>query len=180
MDHTATYTPPTDAADAYATVAGLIRHQANKFATRYGVNRDDAGADANYHFLMGHRAWLATDDHPRPYHIHIRLWVWYGLLDTARTAARRHALAPIVAMGDHVGGLVDNGFDATGFADQLGDDARTVLALVLDAPPEVAQVAAAKGGEGRNIRSTIRQWLADAGWAADRINESFSEIARAL
>jgi len=38
----------------------------------------------------------------------------------------------------------------------------------------------AKGDQPRNYRSSIRQYLAELGWTAARVAESFNEIRHAL
>jgi hypothetical protein len=50
----------------------------------------------------------------------------------------------------------------------------------VETPAELEQVYRAKGGEARNLRSSIRQYLIEMGWTAARIAESFIEVRRAL
>jgi DNA-directed RNA polymerase specialized sigma24 family protein len=64
--------------------------------------------------------------------------------------------------------------------DELGDDARTVVKLVVETPAELAAVVQGKGDQPRNYRSSVRNYLAELGWTAVRVAESFNEIRHAL
>lgn len=65
-------------------------------------------------------------------------------------------------------------------SDELSDDAQTVMMLVLDTPSDVAKVIVGKGGQPRNFRSTIRDYLRGLGWSTLRVKESYAEMKRVL
>ncbi len=170
---------------AYGEVAEVIRKTAHAFWRRYGGNLDDIMADANTAFMMGHRDNLQRSL-PDPFHVQVRRWVWYGLFDEYRVRCRRHARCPqergadITAHPDPY--AADTGaFCMAALCEGLSADGALCVRLVLEPPPAIADVATAKGGEARNIRSTVRAYLLqEYGWQRDRVNDAFSEVREAL
>ncbi len=59
-------------------------------------------------------------------------------------------------------------------------DAFVVTKLALDPPTVIQQEISRKGGSPRNIRSSIRRYLMDLGWSAQRVADSYSQIADIL
>lgn len=181
-----TATPPTDAGTAYETVRPLIFDQIYKFKARFGGDLDELEGEANLAFMKGHTQYIGgTRPNGKPienaYHVEIRRWVWFELFDAMRQRVdQKRRYGTPEAVGDLAYTFEDTCFDAVAFARHLDDDARTVLQLVLDPPICVVVKAERKGGEPRNIRSTVRAWLRSAGWHAARINDAFEEIRSAL
>jgi len=177
-------TPPTNADEAYKLVKNLIFHQVHKFRNQYGGEFDELVGEANEAFVRGHQQFCrGTSPTGRvieaDYGTEIRRWVWYTLFDKMRTRVRRQNHTPMEA-------ICDRDFAApatthnTEWAEELSDDARYAVELVLHPPEAIEATAEAKGGEPRNYRSTVRQYLRTQGWAVARVNEAFSEIKGAL
>lgn len=172
------------AGEAYTAVEEVVRRTAYAFWRRYGGNLDDIMADANYAFMMGHRDNLSRKL-PDPFHVQVRRWVWYELFDDYRQRCRRAAKCP-PARGVDVAATPDpyaadtGAFCMAALCEGLTADGVFCVRLVLEPPAEVAAVATAKGGEARNIRSTVRAHLIGLGWPRERINEAFEEVRSAL
>ncbi len=170
----------------YEEVRALIFKQVYRFASQYGGDVDDLAGEAHVHFMRGDRQFAKGEtatgiEIKQPYHVVIKNHVWYGLFDTMRTRARRHSKAAMVQAGPRDGRIADtHTFDARVLAIDSSDDARVVLGLVLDPPTEVQREAQAKGGEPRNVRSTVRSYLRAKGWTPERINATFEEIRKEL
>lgn len=170
----------------YEEVRALIFKQVYRFASQYGGDVDDLAGEAHIHFMRGDQQFEKGETATgrpieQPYHVVIKNHVWYGLFDTMRTRARRHSKAAMVQAGETDVTIADtNTFDSRVLAIDSSDDARTVLGLVLEPPTELQREAQAKGGEPRNVRSSVRNYLRGKGWAAARINTAFEEIRREL
>jgi hypothetical protein len=181
-----TATDTLDEAACYEEVRDLVYHQANKFHAIFGGDFDEIESGANMAWLKGHRQFAGG---MRPsgevldtaYHIEIRRWVWFELFDAMRTRAARATRGVLPeACGEAAYDFADTSFDDDLFARELGDDAAYVLRTVLEPPLCVMVKSQRKGGEPRNLRSTVRAWLRDCGWGTARINEAFEEIREEL
>lgn len=185
----ATMTPPetpTDPGEAYELVRGLIFDQVNKFQNRYGGDIDDLVGEAHLAFVQGHQEFitgktLTGRDIKAPFATSIRRWVWYELFDAMRTRVRRSKIVqmtPIEEGQDFEAPAP--GFKVAALAEGLSEDARYVMSLVLDPPPQIEKTAEAKGGEPRNYRSTVKQFLTAEKWRSARIDAAFDEVKKAL
>jgi hypothetical protein len=64
---------------------------------------------------------------------------------------------------------------------EIGDDAQTIVRLLLQTPEEVRAYVLFYGEHTNgNIRRGLKEYLTDSGWAKKRIGETFREIAEAL
>ena len=173
----------TAAAASYTDSEPIIVGCVRAFAARYhGTRAEDLRADANLIFLRAWSAWQTHEVKPTTWPTFLRKWVWNNLLDAHRTTARRAARHTQTG-GDAVLALsapAEVGSYAEKLAEDLSADAAAVLALSIDPPATVAAEAHAKGGEGRNLRSSLRGYLLAIGWTAARVAESFSEIKKAM
>jgi hypothetical protein len=63
----------------------------------------------------------------------------------------------------------------------MTEDAKTVIALVLDSPADLIAVAEGRGGHYYNWRAAVRVWLHEnKGWAWKRVGEAFDEVSEVL
>jgi len=178
-------TPTTTIDERYEEVRALIYSQVNKFARQYGGDVDDLEGEAHGPFMQGDPRYATgktATGKPieQPYHVVIKNHVWYGLFDAMRTRVRRHNMAAMQQAGETDVTLADREFNTNIMAIDSSDDARLVLGLVLDPPAELHREAQAKGGEPRNVRSTVRAYLTRQGWTPERINATFEEIRKEL
>ena len=71
-------------------------------------------------------------------------------------------------------------FSFEDFTEEMSEDAKTVIRLAIDTPAELAEVAFGKGGDPRNWRSTIRDFLCSMGWSYERVSRTFEEVRGSL
>ena len=176
---TLTTTQRQAAADTYTDNQQAIQHTAEQFARRYNLHAEDCVADANSHFLRAWQKWEALEAKPCGWDAYLRNWIWNGLLDTHRTTFRRAAKHTSPEALDTVAAVEPEPY-VEDLLQQLSADGCTVLQLSLNPPGPVHTAAQAKGGEGRNYRSSLRAYLQGIGWTAARITESFAEIRQAM
>lgn len=165
----ATMNPET----AWPELEPVVRRTVGAFVRRYGGRFDDLLADASLYYMRAFETYVDG-----PFEPHLRRWVWYGLFDEYRTQLRR-AVAHRAVGGEVVDALVDT-MRCYDWTADLSEDATTALRLVLDTPADLLAVATGKGGQPRNWRSSLRDYLGRLGWTAARITDSFSEIQDAL
>jgi DNA-directed RNA polymerase specialized sigma24 family protein len=177
-----TTTQQQAAGDSYTDNQQAIRNTAEQFARRYNLHGDDCIADASLHFLQAWTAWEGMGIKPCKWGTFLRNYIWNGLLDTYRIQARRAAKLPRVSEStlQQVAAPEEGEPYAEEVMGTLSADGQTVLELSLNPPGVVEQQAQARGGEGRNYRSVLRQYLHGIGWTAARVTESFREIKQAM
>lgn len=183
------------AEDTYDEVRDLIYHTVWGIVRKHGGDFDDFLSEANEVFLTSY----ANFDGSCPFTNWLRQNIVYRLIDCVRGRCNeRSRLRP--EPNDSVDGVPvwslsgtersDSAVDSvpdthstwriTELLEELGDDARTVISLVVETPSELNSIIQAKGDQPRNYRSSIRQYLAELGWTAARVAESFNEIRHAL
>lgn len=150
-----------------------IRSVCSRFARRYGGHVDDYIADAGALLMRAHAEHKPEED----WDSHLYRWIWFPLLDARRVELRRlskrEAIDPdTVPTGE--------GFDLNALLEDCSADAAHVLGLVFCPPAKLAREIKGKGGEPRNVRSSIRAWLDANGWDKDRVADAFAEIKAAL
>lgn len=164
------------AEETYADSLPVIEKTVGAFCRAYGGDYDELRANADTIFM---EAFHRYDD-SKPWHTWLNEWIWFELFDAMRVAARRAARAPMIG-GEAVDALTyGTDFDMELFMEGLGADAVTVIKLTFDTPTDLAEAVERKGGEPRNLRSTLREYLKGLGWTARRVRESFAEIKEAL
>ena len=185
----ATMTPettPKDAGEAYSLVKNLIFDQVHKFHQQFGGDFDDLVGEAHEAFLLTHNQYLTGKAnsgrvYTNPFATEVRYEVWCILFDKMRTHTRRQAAHPFccIAEGQDFASH-EYEFKLEQFTEELSEDARFTVELLLNPPEEIEAVAIAKGGEPRNYRSTVRDWLQRHGWGVGRIDTAFNEVKGAL
>jgi len=169
----------------YEDVSKMIYSQVHKFARRYGGDVEDLIGEAHLAYARGHKAYMDGGEKLQsrvPYHTVIRRWVWYEMFDAMRVRVKRGKNVKVGLMGD-----TDKDYEARSttfnkdeFYDGLTEDAATVARLVLEPPAEIEKTVVAKGGDPRNYKSTVRSYLADAGWSNARVSAAFEELAEVV
>lgn len=184
MHAATTLIPETILADptaGYNLVRDLIFFQVHSFRRQYGGVVEDLISEANLAFVKSHNQFIsgktpAGEKITDSYATVINRSVWYRLFDSMRLRVRRDHLAKMVPIENAVGVADEKGFDIL----DLSPDARYVVALILDPPDHIISKAQNKGGENRNYRSAIREFLQDQKWNSTKIDQSFDEIRHAL
>lgn len=195
MTATTTLTPAAQAiaSETYEEVKRLIYHTVWSVVRQYGGDFDELMSEANVAFLDAYESF----DGSSSFSSWLRLNVWGKCVDAVRNRLdeqRRYKRVkddtrsgiPVQFTADSDGlaeGIPDrscSGWKIGGMFEELTEDAALVVKLTLETPAELEAVVRAKGGQPRNLRSSIRNYLAEMGWTACRIAESFNEVRRVL
>jgi RNA polymerase sigma factor (sigma-70 family) len=162
----------TPVEETYADVKKLIYHIVNDFRAKHGGDSEELLAEANIGFMKAYQHF----DHERGAKFSTFMhWVIWNHLLSFSTKSKLP-----VACADSVVDARPSPFLLWEFAEGLTEDAATVLDLVFSSPAELTAIAEGKGNQGRNWRSSIRDYLIQKGWGTNRILECFSEITAAL
>ncbi len=172
-------------AGVYEDVRVCIDNTVGAFCHRYGGHLPDQRADADTIFMRAMAAYEKEYPEEVPTTLFMegwmKRWVWYELLDIRRRELSRASKRSHVVDGlEMVPELSRSRFCLTDFMEELSEDAALVIQLTLDTPFSLAEVAHAKGGQPRNFRSSLRDYLREMSWSVGRINEAFEEIKKAL
>lgn len=170
-------TTPIDPGIGYRLVRDLIFFQVHAFKRQFGGVVDELISEANLAFVKTHNQYITgktptgkrfTDD----YATEISRSVWYRLFDSMRRRVRREHLCKMAPLETAVNVIDERNLNIF----DLSVDARFVVALILDPPDSIITRAEIKGGEYRNYRSVVREYLKERNWAKSRIEQSFNEI----
>lgn len=167
--------------EAYTACKATIHKAIHSFLRSHPGNFEDLELIANERFVVAYRKF--DTDRGTNFLAYLYRYVIGGLLEEWRRPWRRiaHTYTLSSALMDSIMETPPkSGFDVTDFALGLGQDAKIVAKMILDSPAEIAALAELKGGEARNYRSTIKDYLRGIGWGAARIAESFAEIKIAM
>lgn len=184
-------TAPDCPDEGFALVQGLVYDQVYRFHAQHGGDLADLKSDAGWLFVSAHQQYKSgkkANGEPITcsYATKVRQWVWYGLFDAMRNRINRERIRPTDSMYRADGSVVEVPsperpvFDPVEFSQELSDDARYAMDLALNPPKDLEAVVAGKGGEPRNVRSSVREWLLAHGWPKARVVDAFAEIKKAL
>lgn len=168
-------------AETYADYEKLIYATVKRFMDRYGGDFQEMLCEANYAFMKAFYAW----DAGRAKFSTLLVWcIWNALKTLRNNKIKDETRCPvhIDAENDDGKSLAGNLQDVTfeyNF-ENLTSDARDVMNLILNAPDDLFDAVIAKGGQPRNWRSTLREYLEDMGWTRRRIMQSFIELRSAV
>lgn len=166
--------------DTYDDVRKLIYDIAHAFVRRYGGDFNEYVSEGNFVYMKAYESW--RPDGGANFTTYLWGCVWHALLDLQKRRIRRERFCPwsLDQTGEDetrvnaatVPARQERVFSTEGFT----TDAKIVIDLVLEAPAELLTMVTEKGGEIRNWRSSLREYLREMGWTANRIAESFKEI----
>lgn len=159
----------------YKDTENLITYTCWKFHKSHGGDFEELKAEANKLFL---KAYSNFDYTKSSFGTWLYYIIWRGLLSWSAKESRQTQYYKNTVDVD-VPDKTSN-WSLSDFMEELTSDARIVAMLAIDTPKEIIDIVEAKGGEIRNIRSTIRQYLVTMGWGSKRITESFNEIRTCL
>jgi len=164
------------AEETYIEVKPVILSAVRDICNRFGGNFDDVLSDANSAFLEAYESW-------EPEQSSFTSWLRHRIFSTAvnnlRQRCREQGRRERVEDSD-IPERNQPAWNVRQVLEELTEDAALVVRLVVETPAELEAVVQAKGGQPRNLRSSLRQYLADAGWTACRIAESFNEVRKVL
>jgi hypothetical protein len=154
--------------DVYEDVRDDVTRVAGAFARSRGLDFDEVRQEAGLAFVEAYGRYQTRGGKARgTFGRYAVFYVRKRLLTNARTQARRERLLGVRLPMAELPPTRQDGLKAV--FEGLGHDARTVVDLALGAD-----------GRPRSVRAFVRRRLADMGWAAARVAESFEEVRRAL
>lgn len=165
-----------NAEETYIEVENLIRKEVWRIIGKYGGDFDDLMTEASAIYLVAYDSFGTSSG--------TKFTTWlvnnlrWGLIDKVRNRINHERRFSVI--DDQQISKNYRDWKPSDLIDELHEDAKLVAKLVLDTPEEIMQVYMGKGGQPRNFRSTIRDYLIEMGWTASRISESFAEIRQAL
>lgn len=169
--------------ETYADVEKLIYHACHQFQRKFGGDIEEMISIGNEKFMSSYEKF---DSSQGSFSTFLYINISNALQDHHWHEWRRFALSLDNEMSDgrsYANEVRDDsvsGFDLSQFAEDMSEDAVMILKLVLDSPAELANIAIGKGGNPRNWRSSIRDWLESMGWSNERVAEGFEEIRGVL
>lgn len=180
-------------AETYNDVEKLIYHICYLFQRRNGGDFEELVSEANLTYMKVYESW--EPDKGSKFSTYLATCIYRRLLDVASYEWRRNCIRTGVTSESSdahhstcfavpIDGidLKDDyqEFNEDSLFEGFSSDARLVINLVLDAPKDLLDTVRSKGGEIRNWRSTIKEFLSDMGWTAKQITESFNEVRSVL
>jgi len=188
---TAIVTPITE---TYLDVEKLIYHVCNLFRRKHGGELEEMIGEANLVYMKVYKDWEWGKG--MSFTSYLCTCIYRKLLTLNETVKRKskvwsrtlstmhiYEFTAEIRSVDDLGVMEDKKptpFFIEEFLQELSEDAQTILQFVLEEHEEIKIRAEAKGGQYRNWRSTIKEYLKEVDWTARRISESFEEIRRAL
>lgn len=167
--------------ETYHDVENLVYKTVHDFIARYGGEFEELLGEAHYGFVIAYRDYT---EGKTKFSYWIRFVVWKTLQERQRNQLRRRLPSVSLAAEEGQEGweaeTPHSGFCLMEFLDELTEDAKIVARLAVDTPLGLSKQMVAKGGSGTARRHVLRNYLEGLGWTAERIKESFSEIAHVL
>ena len=179
IDETLSQDQREAAALAYEIHRDMIDKTVAGFVKRYGGDFEEYRGDADSFFTKA----MAYEPNPGiSLETHIRYCVWYSLMDQHRTRLRRGKRHDNFEVAESIGIESNQVSMIERISADLSNDAKTLLQLLTEAPPEIAEVIkpplSASGCI--EIRLAVQQYLRNLGWVASRIRDSFNELGEAV
>lgn len=166
-------------AETFEEVKRLVYHTVHQFKKSHGGDLQQLISEAHECYMNAFHDYIPELG---PFPSYVRMRVWCGLIDIARSKAIRDRI--LKRHSDKVlayqSAAHRSSFDISDFLQGLGEDAREVVQLVL-AEVQTLQVENEDGSVlGLFSRAAIRQRLKDLGWHWQDVSNAFKEIQEAL
>lgn len=179
--------------ETYADVEKLLWRICHRHQAKYGGDFDNLLGEAGLLFMAAYKDY---DPKMGKFPTWLYQKVTYGLISATRNRRKVRVISSsdLIESGKLVvknerGGRshleydpqepAKSKFHIGDFIAELGQDAKTVVQLLLETPADLLVIADNKGGQPRNLRSTVRQALAKE-WGDQRVRASFDEVRGAL
>lgn len=161
----------------YGNIQRLIWSVCNEFLQKHGGEFEEHEAEANLVYVRAVDGWREGG---APFPNYLATCIYRQLLDKKRVMMRKRQVWKVSLESSMKNGeciQVDDyrqPYDWE-WAEELSDDGRDALDMAVNPPEAVLLVAAQKGGEMRNLRSTIKEELA-VRLGAKRARAAFEEV----
>lgn len=158
--------------EGYEDLKNLLYHTAHKFQSTYGGDFDELMSISNLAFVKAYNSYTSSMGAMTTW---VRFCAWHAMLHerTNETKARRTRQEDKETKTVRPNPLVD-------ILDELSEDAKRIVRLVLTTPPELQELIESSGGNVRRIKPILSSYLQSIGWGRRQIELSFAEIKEAL
>jgi len=166
--------------ETFNDVRSLIRNVVWNFIRSHGGDFNEYEAEANHIFI---KAYDNYDPKKAKFTTYLVNRIRGGLLDyikrTNKYAKHGHGIISIEQTEfDCSDGKKQ--FYILDLLDEVTDDAKTILNLILDIPIEIEEDCLNRGTNGRAMKESIRRYMQKLGWTKNRIKETFKEITEVI
>lgn len=164
------------ATETYEDVKLLVWHSVHAFHRKYGDlygTREELFSEGCLGFSIAYKLYNPAKG---SFPTYVRTVVGHTLLELVRSETKRRVrfnTTSDVEIADH-----PRSFSLTDFLDEISEDARAIVSLVLDTPRDLQRVVHKEGR--KDVKYTLRQYLDGMGWEEERVENAFSEISTAL
>lgn len=170
--------------DVYEDLGLSVRMTARVFARQFRLSRTDreeAIALANLVFLEAYHTFRA-DLPGAVLGKRVRFMVWNRLHDAFSKEARYRKRVTPRRPSRHTPGAVGvRVFDRDDLMQQLTEDGRLVVGLLLSSPPDLdAEIRELPAPSPHVVRGVVREYLANYGWSWSRVTAAFRAITEVL
>lgn len=156
--------------ESYVDVEKLLYQTAHLFQKRYGGEFDELVGIANLAFTEAYRSYNGASK----FATWTRFVAWRLMLDHVDNEIKSKRTRPQdFEITEHKSPLID-------VLDELEEDAKTVVELVLHTPEDLQLLIQDSGGGIKKIKSVLTMYLSKLGWKQKRIKQSFLQIQEAL
>ncbi len=169
--------------ETYLDVENLINSIVWKFWLKYGGEKDDWQAQADYIFVKSYDSYKKQRGK-------FSTWLYLNIIYHLKRYYKRLLKEKHIEVVDKKGNDIPyfmierkNSFsNIIDIIDEAKEDGKTLIALILDPPTEMLSVNTPnnsnikKGNHPCHMKSILRAHLLKVGWTGQRIKESFEEI----
>jgi hypothetical protein len=152
MDATATPIEIDAIAQTWEDVKLLVYKTVHLFIKRYGGDFDELVGESHMMYMRACEGYDGRSSFPT----YVRWVVWHDLQELLRKAMRRNGKVVFGDIDPNQHGYHST-FDYAEFFDELSEDAKVVVGLVMDTPQELVNTMIARGGSPQTQRSVIRE-----------------------
>lgn len=173
--------------DTYKEVERLIWNEIHSFRRTYGYHfdEDDLLSEANEAFL---KAYNTFDEDKGKFSTYLTICIYRRFLDVMYNKQQQNRLRTVSldttstdgSLHETISAKQELGFNFEEYVEGWTEDSKTILRLILQTPTELSELVSGKGGEPRNWRSSIREYLLACGWDWYRVSDTYKEIRAVL
>lgn len=162
----------------YADVERLIWKLVHKFYRSHGAQY---GTLEELYSVAGEGFCVAVNRYDRQkakcFTTYVYMVVQHSLLQHVRTCCKRRKTEVLLDAPQKT-----TGFNLTEFLEELSDEGKFVVQLILDSPKELLQVLFSHDdrSSARSYKAGLRKYLKEVGWLNEQISAAFAEIQEAL
>jgi RNA polymerase sigma factor (sigma-70 family) len=163
--------------ETYQDVERLIWDVVHKFYAKHGPqygDRQELFSEACIGFMIAYRVYNPAKG---SFPTYVRMVANHTLLEHMRNETKRRVRLDTTSELEPVD--THPTFSVAEFLDEVSEDAKTIVMLILDTPNDLLH-AMQHEQEEYGVKYLLRQYLSGMGWAAERITQCFAEIAHAL